>query len=385
MFKAVVAHSNDPDSLSAVEEIIQQCLNSLAGDIPQAGIIFAAIDFEHSLILQKIHQAFEGIELIGGTTDGEISSVLEFQQDSIALMLFCSDEVEIHAGVGRKISADPITATKQAVEQAKAKAKTTGTPRLCLTHPESLTTSGVLILNGLKLALGQDVPIFGGLAADQSRYQNTYQFFQTEVLSDSVPILLFSGKVLFSYGVASGWHPIGQKSKVTKVDKNILYEIDSKPALDFYHHYLDSLPPSMEYPLAVFDGDTDNFYIRAPIAYNSESGSITFFADIPNQALIQISEAGYDDILAASKSSFMNALNNYPGTEASAVLFFSCVARRQILGTRAHEEYENTKLCFKKSLPACGFYSNGEISPIDLISQTKFHNETFVTLILGIR
>ncbi|MEH2022171.1 hypothetical protein [Nostoc sp.] len=57
MFKAVVGHSNDPDSLSAVEEVLQQCATSLAGDIPKAGIIFAAIDFEHFLILQQIHQA----------------------------------------------------------------------------------------------------------------------------------------------------------------------------------------------------------------------------------------------------------------------------------------------------------------------------------------
>lgn len=203
MFKVVVSHSNDPDSLSAVEEVLQQCALSLAGDIPQAGILFAAIDFEHSLILQQINQAFPGIELIGGTTDGEISSVLEFQQDSITLMLFCSDEVQIYAGIGRKLSGDPITATKQAVEQAKA--KSTAAPQLCLTHPESLTISGVSILSGLKLALGKDVPIFGGLAADQSRYKNTYQFFQTEVLSDSVPILLFSGSILFSHGIASGW------------------------------------------------------------------------------------------------------------------------------------------------------------------------------------
>lgn len=384
MFKAVVGHSNDPDSLSAVEEVIQQCASSLAGNIPKAGIIFAAIDFEHSLILQQIHQAFPGIELIGGTTDGEISSVLDFQQDSITLMLFCSDEVDIYAGVGRKVSNDPITATKQAVEQAKS--KSTAAPKLCLTHPESLTTSGVSILNGLKLALGQDVPIFGGLAADQSRYQNTYQFFQTEVLSDSVPILLFSGTILFSHGVASGWHPIGQISKVTKVDKNIVYEIDGKPALDFYHHYLGLLPPSMEYPLAVFDDQNrDNFYIRAPIAYNQESGSITFFGDIPEQAFIQISEACHEDILAASKASFINALDNYPGADPSAVLFFSCVARRQILGTRAQEEYQNTKLCLLDYLPACGFYSNGEIAPIDRTSQTQFHNETFVTLILGNR
>lgn len=56
------------------------------------------------LILQRIQDAFPGIELIGGTTNGEISSILEFQQDSLTLMLFASDEVEICAGIGRGAS-----------------------------------------------------------------------------------------------------------------------------------------------------------------------------------------------------------------------------------------------------------------------------------------
>ncbi|NET40377.1 MAG: hypothetical protein F6K19_52010, partial [Cyanothece sp. SIO1E1] len=34
------------------------------------------------------------IELIGGTTDGEISSMLGFEQDSLVLMVFCSEQVE---------------------------------------------------------------------------------------------------------------------------------------------------------------------------------------------------------------------------------------------------------------------------------------------------
>lgn len=382
MFKIVVGHSNDPDSLAAVEEVIQQCTTSLSGNTPQAGILFSAIDFDHNLILQAINQTFPGIELIGGTTDGEISSVLEFQQDSITLMLFCSDEIEIFAGVGLKVSFDPIAAAKKAVEQAKA--KTTKVPQLCLTHPESLTTSGVSILDGLKSALGAKFPIFGGLAADQSKYQNTYQFFQTQVVSDSVPILLFSGNVLFSYGVASGWFPIGKTSQVTKAEQNIVYEIDGKPALDFYRHYLDALPPSMEYPLAILDEDGVSFYLRAPIAYDETTGSITFFADIPEQATIQIAEAGHQDILAASHASFMNAIHSYPGTEPAGVLFFSCVARRQILGMQTQQEYLNTKNYVNQFLPACGFYSNGEISPIKSTGKTQFHNETFVTLILGV-
>ena len=94
MFHIVVGHSNDPESELAIEEVLQQCQTDLVKKIPQAGILFAAIDFDHFLILQKIYEIFPAIELIGGTTDGEISSVLQFQQDSITLMLFCADDIE---------------------------------------------------------------------------------------------------------------------------------------------------------------------------------------------------------------------------------------------------------------------------------------------------
>jgi hypothetical protein len=381
MLKVAVGHSNDPDSQSAIDEVLEQCISSLAGEIPKAGLLFAAIDFDHALLLQRIHQAFPGIELIGGTTDGEISSVLEFQQDSLTLMVFCSDEIEIRAGVGRGVSKNSVEATKLAVEQAQANSTTKA--QLCVTVPEGFTASGVSILDGLRRAVGQTVPIIGGLAADHWRFQKTYQFFEQEVLSDAVPILIFSGALLFSHGLASGWHPIGKKSRVTKVNRNIVYEIDGKPALDFYRHYFGELPPSAEYPLAVFDLEEKHFYLRAANVFDRELGSITLFADIPEQAIVQIAETTREDILAASQASIVKALESYPGQEPEAALLFSCASRRKILGTRTKEEYQIAKNCLSKALPSCGFYSSGEIAPIERSGKTEFHNKTFITLLLG--
>ena len=213
MFRVVVGHSDDPDSQNAIAEVLQECSRSLVGSLPQAGLLFTAIDFDHALILQRIQDAFPRIELIGGTTNGEISSILEFQQDSLTLMLFATDEMEIHSGIGRGVSKNPALATQEAIAQAQA--KSASLPKLCLTFPDSLTSNGVLILEGLKQSLGEHIPIIGGMAADDYTFDKTYQFFQGEVLSDSVPVLLFSGQLLFSHGVASGWTPISQRSRVT--------------------------------------------------------------------------------------------------------------------------------------------------------------------------
>lgn len=382
MMKVVVGHSNDPDSSAAITEVLEQCSRTLSGSTPQAGILFAAIDFDHALVLHQIDQAFPGIELIGGTTDGEVSSLMGFQQDSLTLMLFCADDLEIRAGVGRAVSKNPDLATRQAVIQARTLSLL---PKLCLTTPESLTTSATLILDGLKLALG-DVPIFGGLTGDQSRLRQTYQFFKTEVLSDAVPVLLFAGDLHLSCGVASGWQPVGQPGTVTKSYRNVVVKIDDRPALDFYHRYLGGLPPSAEYPLAVFHDDSTNFYLRAPHeVHDLARGSVKFAGDVPEGAIVQITEASRAEILAAAQTSMQQALDTYPGTEPSAALFFSCVGRRQLLGMQIQEEYQLVNSCLSSPLPNCGFYTYGEISPFGLMGDTQYHNETFITLILGTR
>ncbi len=380
MFKVAVGHSNDPDSLEAINETLEQCQKSFDGEIPQAGILFAAINFEHSLILQRINETYPNIELIGGTTDGEVSSVLEFQQDSITLMLFCSDEIEIRASVGRNVSQDPVEISRKSVEVTKQ--QLTLPVKFCIAMTDSLTTSTVAILQGLEAVLG-NLPILGGATADQWQYKRTYQFYKNEVLSDAVATLLFAGNIIFSYGIASGWKPVGKKSLVTKVDKNIIYEIDHKPALDFYHYYLNIDEPDNVYPLAVFPPNEEAFFLRGTIAHDLQTGSITVSDDIPENSNVQITYTSLEDVIAASQGSFAEAKANYAGQEPEAALFFSCAWRRQILGTRTNEEYQAIAGSLKQVLTSCGFYTHGEIAPLRENGQSFFHNTTFVTLLIG--
>ncbi len=382
MLKIAVGHSNDPDSWEAILEVLEQCQETLNGSIPQAGVLFAAIDFDHGLILNLINERFPQIELIGGTTDGELSSVLEFQQDSLTLMLFCSDEIEIRAAVGRNVSQDPVAIAHQAVETAKNLLQTP--PKFCISIPDSLTTSATAILEGLTLGMGA-APVIGGAAADQTKAERVYQFYKTEVLFDAVPVLLFAGNILFSHGVASGWHPIGKQGLVTKVERNIIYEIDDKPALAFYQHYFDNFTPDAAYPLAVFPPGEDRFFLRGPLGHDPVLGSITISGDLSEQSIVQITEASQSDILSASTQAFGEALKHYPGQEPAAALFFSCAWRRWILGTQTGQEYQTIAQRFDSALPSCGFYTYGEIAPLSQKGKTFFHNTTFTTLLIGVR
>lgn len=386
MLKVVVGHSEDPEAQYAIEEVLEHCHEDLDGHQPQAGIVFAAIDFDHALILEQINQTYPGIELIGCTTDGEMSSVLGFQQDSMTLMLFCSETVKISAGVGYGAKADPTGAAAQAVQQAT---EDDISPKVCITTPASYipdgsTTSGGDVLKGLELALGKDVPIVGGTAGDQYRFKSTAQFFRTEVLTDSIPILVFSGDIHVSYGTACGWTPIGKKAVVTKSEGTTLYEIDGKPALDFYKRYLGDRPPTAETPLAVYSGEDGLYYMRVPNTYDADSGQINFLGEIPSQSTIQLTDINREEVIAAAEQSFSTALSRYPSSGTpEAVLLFSCCCRRWLLGTHAKEEYELVKKALPQSVPICGFYTYGEFAPLAPQEPSQYHQETFVTLLLG--
>ncbi len=385
MFSAVVAHSEELDADVAAEEIIQSCKDRLNGTVPSAGLLFAAIDFDHQALLCKISRALPGMELIGCTTDGEFSSELGFREDSVTLILFASDTVDIKAGIGRSLSEDVAEACRSAVEEAKA--KTDKPARLCISTPEGITAEGHSLTAMLQQVLGHNIPLFGALAGDQLRLKSTKQFYGTEVLSDSIPVLLLCGEFHFSYGVATGWRQVGEVGRVTRATGAVVHEIDHEPAIDFYRKYLGpGTKPSVELPLAILNAQGNIEYLRASWgAVDEATGALTFLATVPEGARVRLTLADRNEILTGCSESLAIARSNLrEGAQVAAGLFFSCTARKLLLGTRAQEELRLVRSILGDAVPICGFYGYGEISPnMGDPTGTKCHNESFVSLLIA--
>jgi len=103
MLKITIGHSDDIDSADAIAEANAKCQEQGA-DLPvKAGILYAAIDHDFEVLLKKINETYPGIQLIGGTTDGEMTSEGGFAEDSIVLALFHTEDIEMTAGVVKDI------------------------------------------------------------------------------------------------------------------------------------------------------------------------------------------------------------------------------------------------------------------------------------------
>ena len=384
MFSAAVGHSEDTDATAVANELVDRCTAQLGGAPPKAGLLFAAIDFDHQALLDQIDRRIPGLELIGCTTDGEISSEMGFREDSATLMLFASDTVDLTTGVGHMMSQDLAAACRDAADAAKA--KTTRRPRLCVTAPEGLTSEGHALTETLQQAVGPDVPIFGAMAGDQWRLKQTKQFYGTTVLSDAIPVMLFSGEFTFSYGVACGWKQVGDAGRVTRSTGAVVHEIDGAPAIDFYRKYLGSgVNPSAELPLAILDSHDQIEYLRASWGVVDEAtGAVTFLAAVPEGARVQVTVTDRDSILKGCLESLSIATSNLPdGATADFGLFFSCAARKVMLGTRTEEELKLIRGALGAQVPLCGFYGYGELSPQQgNPTGSKYHNESFVSLLI---
>jgi hypothetical protein len=387
MFRMTVGHSDDIELDSALATVFAQCDAALAGAEPRAGLLMAAWEADHRSIVDAVRARYPGIELAGSTTAGEMSSVLGFQQDSIALTLFASDSVEITAGLGLGLGSDARAATQAAVDQARDKA--TLEPSLCIAMPAIGRGQAGEILDGLRAALGPNVPILGGGAAHEDPSRNPAEGVSRQVVDDTlaegaIAILLFSGPLDFSYGVQTGWRGVGQRATVTRVAPEGVLEIGGRPAVEFYDRYLGVGQPSIGNPLAVFETEMPDFYLRTPTWFDRDSGLVAFLGIIPEGATVQITVAATDEIVDGARASIANALASFPGGRTpDGALLYSCVTRRFLLGTRAGREIEEVRQELGGDVPIAGFYCVGEIAPMPLADGSQFHNATMVAVLLG--
>ena len=379
-----IAHSTELDSLLAVKEIIAESEIQLAGRHPSAGILFAGIDVDHQLVLDILHQQWPGLQLIGATADGEFSSECEYVEDSLVLTLFASEDIVIVSGYINNQSQDLDQECRNSLNEAEFRLGQP--PKLCILFSDVLKINGETIMEKLTQATEGKLPILGGISADSWRFFETRQFCNCVSSSAISSFLLLAGDFEFSYGMDIGWKPVGETGIVTKSDSNIVYEINNRPALEFYRDILgEYTKPSLELPIAVYDSHDQFLFMRTTFEnYDMNSGSITYLGNVPAGSRVRITLVNRDSILAGTQKSLNYALSNFPPNSVPSVaLCFSCSARRVLLGTRTAEECLLVRKTLGDDIKFAGFYTYGEYCPKLLERTNEFHNETFVVVLMG--
>ncbi len=379
MFRAIIGQAQGVDTECTAIDVIQQCRDRLDGVVPRAGLLFSASEFDLKRLTSMVSDAFPDVSLVGCTTAGTFSSALGLSLDSISLVLFVSDTVRFVTGLGQSAQLNAAQAIADASKMI-LEAHPGLRPSMAFAFPDVMLAPGEMV-DTLARTLG--CPVFGGFAGGE-RYQDIRQLFGRQVFTGALTILALFGPAKAAFRVSNSWRPVGRRVRVDAVDGKKVLRIDGKTALEYYRETLGPHAlPAIEMPLAVIESN-DDFTIRGPHEYDETDGSIVFSDAIPMGAAVRITEASRENLLKDLENSLTELVDICsPDFVPDVALAFSCSARRNILGLRAREEFELMRKILPRGLPILGFHAFGEICPLNPDELSKYHNSTFVTVLLG--
>lgn len=245
--------------------------------------------------------------------------------------------------------------------------------------------NGSELVRGIELINNGKIPVTGGLAGDAARFISTYVGYNQQPAEGNIVAIGFYGNSLkICHGSLGGWDIFGPEKIVTRSQSNQLFEIDNSNALDLYKKYLgkyaDELPGSaLLFPLCVRQKGQEGYLVRTILSINNKDKIMVFAGDILEGSYVRFMKANFDKIIDAANQVAINTLTQFSETIAAKpklALLISCVGRKLILGGRIDEEIEAVKDIFGDSTIISGFYSYGEISPLNPKSRCELNNQT---------
>lgn len=246
---------------------------------------------------------------------------------------------------------------------------------------EGTHINGTELINELIKQTNKKIPIFGGLAGDEYAFKKTIVGLNNDASSGKIVAVGFYGNnIHFGYGSEGGWSDFGPEREVTKSDKNVLYKIGDRFALDLYKEYLgkyaEELPgSSLYFPLSMKEKGNTASVVRTILSIDEDKKSMTFAGNIPEGAMVRLMKGNIDKLIDASSNAALK-ISQEPSSDTQLALLVSCVGRRIVLGDRVEEELEVVKEIFGVNTVLCGFYSYGEISPTLENVACELHNQT---------
>ncbi|TAH07591.1 MAG: histidine kinase [Sphingobacteriia bacterium] len=242
--------------------------------------------------------------------------------------------------------------------------------------------NGSELVNGLNAMNTMGIPITGGLAGDAARFLKTYVGLNTPAIEGNIVAIGFYGDALtVGHSSFGGWDEFGKERVITKSDKNILYEIDGRNALELYKEYLgpyvDELPGSaLLFPLSMRTKDSGETLVRTILNVDEEKQAMVFAGNMPEGSKVRLMKANFEKIIDGSSVAAQKSFTDGGNLSPDLAILISCVGRKLILQERTSEEVLAAKNIFGKLTSITGFYSYGELSPFNPNSNCELHNQT---------
>lgn len=387
--------SAQADVWAAGQEAAEQAVSHLANRRPDMTLVFSSIRFADPRLLKGIRSVTGQAPLVGCTDAGGINTAGPKRRAVTVIGLIIKGGA-FFTGVGSSISQNP----RQAGEAlaASLQQQPIENPRALLMFPDGLASNSSELFPAIQKAFGRSLPLAGGAAADDFHFQKTFQFFNEEILTDSVPAALLCGDIRVGIGVRHGWAPVGRPRRVTRSAGHMVYELNGRPAVSIYEDYLGLKREELiqeplanvtiTYPLGTEVRGQAEYLLRDAIRVG-RAGSLICTGDLPEGSDVRLMIGGYESALEAAQQAACDAAEQVGRGRLKGALVFCSVGRQKMLGSEFQGEIDVIRDALGGSgVRLGGFYTYGELAPAQNGRRSRklrnmFHNESVVVVALG--
>lgn len=348
------------------------------GQSAQLVILFGSVKIlKQRDVLNDIRQLYPNAVLWGCSTAGEICGT-QVQDQTLVVTAVRFDHTEVKATYTR------VGNINDSYQIGKHLALSI--PQEGLSHvmvlSDGLQVNGSDLTRGLTENLPRNVVVTGGLSGDGGEFKETVVLCDDICDSGVVSVLGFYGdRIRVGYGSQGGWDPFGPKRIITKSNRNVLYELDGKPALSLYKEYLGDhakgLPATaLLFPLCLRNEEDDIGVVRTVLSVDEQHQSMTFAGDLPETYTAQLMKANFDRLIDGAVGAAKASCLGDGLARPELAILISCVGRKMVLKQRVEEEVEGVQDVLGRQAMLTGFYSYGEICPRGLHEKSALHNQT---------
>ena len=217
--------------------------------------------------------------------------------------------------------------------------------------------------------------VYGGVYSDQKNAC----FYNGKFFNDKLISVFFNQfYIKFSSISIHGWKPIGIEFKVTKADKNVVYEIEGQTAREVIEDYIGKIKQenidNFLHPFCVYN---KNYKSLASIKSINKDGSISFFKYIKEEEKIKIT------IPSTQKKVMKEIEEKIKNIECNGLFVFSCIGRYAYYGDLI--EFEIQKVYEVLNKPFAGFLTFGEIGSSEENKHSILQNQTMTLVFFKVQ
>lgn len=355
-----------------------------ASPLPNANLVlvFGSVKrFEDSKLSSTLKSRYPSAQIVGCSTSGEISPNGVFDDSMQITAIAWEKTMQRVLSFKMNDMQNSYEAAVNLARQLKAE-----TLRTVLVFSDGLHVNGSELLQGFQSELGE-VPIVGGMAGDDAAFVKTLQICNDTVSENLViAVGLYGNNLVTASGALGGWKPYGPPRKITKSQKNVVYEMDGKPALPLYRMYIGDafakgLPGTgLKFPLAIIEeGKRDVEKIRTLLAIDPKNNSLTFAGNVEEGETVRLCQTNHDRLVEGASGAanmITGSLRPDQINQVGLALCVSCVGRKGVMAAQTVDEINAVKQIFGSQTSITGFYSYGEFAPRPNTVDSVLHNQT---------